>query len=484
MSRKQISQWWIKSWYESVVPQENDTCLIVYVISIPTMASCLIIHPIRYRILNPTLSRLYISSFHPSHSQTGRTKMIGKIKNSISKKQQQEPEEESENEAANTTGSTWSLMASASAMSANSVPPNPGPTMAYDGSARPKIPPPEAESEEPTASTATGTSTGTSNATKKSTKEKAPATHLEADDLSTSLAKVKLKKQPIDKKTLDTVKKDENDAKREGKEPKKTRQLKMLERKQKFRPPLTDKEKAARQIWNDENHAAKLEARDYYNKVRVDALMDEITWEDGEYIMEEVTTLPEWPPALTKTQLDKLKERAITYAISTGFVIIPPAAENRSIVTHAPLSLLPTPFPRTLFQTAKTLQTILNSLYMRIAVDHAFLSKVFEGSVNHVDPWQNWLYYYYRHCRKFPNAVSLPPSPMVFDVVLTHGSSYERLAFSDQIICCISPHQVNLCSSSKSNSTRSPRLSEVCRQRQSTCTGMSLLPTRGIVTDE
>ena len=297
-------------------------------------------------------------------------------------------------------------------MSGNSIPCNTLP-MDDNGFVRPPKPTEEASSERTTTGTCTGTepSTSNSNATKKTTGDKAPATHLESDDLSTSLAKVKLNRQPVDQETLDMVKKDEEDAKREGREPKKTRQLKMIEQKRKLRPPLTDKEKAARKIWKEEYEIAKAEAKNYYNKVKVDALLDEITWEDGEFIMEEVTTLPEWPPALNKVQLDKLKERAITYACSTGFVIIPPAAENRSIVTHAPLSLLPTPFPRTLFQTAKTLQTILNSLYLRVAMDESFLARVFEGSVNHVDPWQNWLYYYYRHCTEYPNAVSLKTIP-------------------------------------------------------------------------
>jgi hypothetical protein len=252
----------------------------------------------------------------------------------------------------------------------------------------------------------TADSSGTTNST--STFKKATANDVPSmpEEISTSLAKIKFTKQPIDEETLEMVKKDEEDAKREGRAPKKTRQLKMLEQRRKLRPALTEKDKAERKIWKEEYEVAKAEAKGYYNKVKVDALMDEITWDDGEFIMEEVTTLPEWPPALSKFQLDKLKERAITYANSTGFVIIPPAAESRSIVTHAPLSLLPTPFPRTLFQTAKTLQTILNSLYMRIALDEEFLAKVFEDSVNHVDPWQNWLYYYYRHCQKFPNAVS------------------------------------------------------------------------------
>lgn len=405
--------------------------------------------------------------------------MIGKIKNSISKKsQQQEPDEESDNGEANTTASTWSLMASASAMSGNSLAANPHFTGKDSESARPPQPSEAASnkvpaSRIPVASTGAG-SAKTAPKETRSTEvgEKAPVTHLEADDLSSSLAKVKFTRQPIDQETLDMVKKDEEDAKREGREPKKTRQLKMLEQKRKQRPPLTDKEKAARKVWKEEYEVAKAEAKNYYNKVKVDALLDEITWEDGEVIMEEVTTLPEWPPVLTEVQLEKLKERAITYACANGFVIIPPAAENRSIVTHAPLSLLPTPFPRTLFQTAKTLQTILNALYMRIALDEEFLAKVFEESVNHVDPWQNWLYYYYRHCQRFPNAVSrrLYFSYDVCDTDLEFSN--ERSVYSDQTICYIKRRLERHFRSSKSNSTPSHRRSEACPQRPSTCTGI------------
>lgn len=206
---------------------------------------------------------------------------------------------------------------------------------------------------------------------------------------------------------LESAKKLETKALEHAKEgqKRKSKKTRSREAQRANRPNLTTEERAERRKIVEENYAARAEAHDHQNKLRADGLVDEITGANGQFEQCTVTALPQWPPNVTDDQLRKLHEKAVAWSMSNGFVIVPAESYKRAFVSHAPLSLFPTPFPRQLFRLANTLQPILNSLYMRIAIDEEFLCKVFEGSVNHVDPWQNWLYYYYHQVKRWPNSV-------------------------------------------------------------------------------
>jgi hypothetical protein len=72
-----------------------------------------------------------------------------------------------------------------------------------------------------------------------------------------------------------------------------------------------------------------------------------------------------------------------------------PSAPTSAI--HAPLSLVPFPFPRRLFRLAQRLQRIYNVLYARIAMDEDFLDEVMGAvqGVGKVDQfvgqlWTGW----------------------------------------------------------------------------------------------
>lgn len=110
--------------------------------------------------------------------------------------------------------------------------------------------------------------------------------------------------------------------------------------------------------------------------------------------------LSSWPPSLTPEQAAALSAQATDYALSHGIVYRPIGTPPSSThVHHAPISLLPSPFPSTAFQTARSLQPILNELYARVALDDAFLEKVIGGSVAKVDEFQNGLWKIYRQVR-------------------------------------------------------------------------------------
>lgn len=67
---------------------------------------------------------------------------------------------------------------------------------------------------------------------------------------------------------------------------------------------------------------------------------------------------------------------AAEWAASHGLVVGAPSADGERLVAHAPLSLLPTPFPRAAFEQARNVQTRFNLLMHRASKDHAFLRPI------------------------------------------------------------------------------------------------------------
>ncbi|KAF8073575.1 glutathione synthase [Lyophyllum atratum] len=116
--------------------------------------------------------------------------------------------------------------------------------------------------------------------------------------------------------------------------------------------------------------------------------------------MTSASILSEWPPTLTKAQVDELTLLATSYAFSNGLLYLPPAERQPPIpesAIHAPLALFPSPFPRSIFEHAKRIQRTYNVLYSRIAQDEEFLDRIMgtENGVGKVDDfigqlWTGW----------------------------------------------------------------------------------------------
>lgn len=104
-----------------------------------------------------------------------------------------------------------------------------------------------------------------------------------------------------------------------------------------------------------------------------------------------------WPPALSPAQQQALALLATTYALAHGLVYLPttPTIPSSSVI-HAPITILPTPFPRHHFNRAKRLQNTYNVLYARVTRDVPFLDRVMgEEGVGKVDEfigtlWSGW----------------------------------------------------------------------------------------------
>jgi glutathione synthase len=73
---------------------------------------------------------------------------------------------------------------------------------------------------------------------------------------------------------------------------------------------------------------------------------------------------------LTAEELEELKNAAIDYALTHGLVV---KDKVTNVVSHAPVTLFPSPFPRAAFQEAYDLQPYFNLLVEKIANDDEFL---------------------------------------------------------------------------------------------------------------
>uniref|UniRef100_A0A183CSG2 Ferritin n=1 Tax=Globodera pallida TaxID=36090 RepID=A0A183CSG2_GLOPA len=76
-------------------------------------------------------------------------------------------------------------------------------------------------------------------------------------------------------------------------------------------------------------------------------------------------------------EMQMLAEYAVDYAHSIGLVSRSNKYTNEVSVAP-PLTLLPSPFPRELYEQAIDVQQSLNELYFRVSCDHEFLMEAYE----------------------------------------------------------------------------------------------------------
>jgi glutathione synthase len=81
-----------------------------------------------------------------------------------------------------------------------------------------------------------------------------------------------------------------------------------------------------------------------------------------------------YPPKATAAETDRLLERTASLAGDVEFLVKSPTPPPESI--PAPITLYPSLFPRSCFDTAQQLQPSYNLLYANIANDVAFLEGV------------------------------------------------------------------------------------------------------------
>lgn len=81
-----------------------------------------------------------------------------------------------------------------------------------------------------------------------------------------------------------------------------------------------------------------------------------------------------------------LRTSLVDYCLSHGLVVRPQPALSENphgcLVTHAPVALYPTEFPRSAFEHAKKIQRDYNELYAKIAMDEGFLTTIMDELKN------------------------------------------------------------------------------------------------------
>ncbi|KAF4549383.1 Glutathione synthetase-like protein [Elsinoe fawcettii] len=97
---------------------------------------------------------------------------------------------------------------------------------------------------------------------------------------------------------------------------------------------------------------------------------------------------PEYPPEVTKDQLQDIVTSAQDWSIAHGLAVRPAHSfvsesqdPNTSLAVTAPITLFPSPFPRNCFNDALTIQKSYNELYARIASEEPWLRDVVEELV-------------------------------------------------------------------------------------------------------
>lgn len=92
-----------------------------------------------------------------------------------------------------------------------------------------------------------------------------------------------------------------------------------------------------------------------------------------------------YPPDLSAAQQEYLVTTIKDWAIQNGLAVRPAPTSlpanvdpNRVLATNAPVTVFPSPFPRSCFEEAKDLQTIYNQLYAAITCNEDWLGKIIE----------------------------------------------------------------------------------------------------------
>lgn len=96
-----------------------------------------------------------------------------------------------------------------------------------------------------------------------------------------------------------------------------------------------------------------------------------------------------YPPQLETEQLEYLVQTIKDWSIHNSLTVRPNPAfvkdvqnPHHVLATNAPVTLFPSPFPRSCFKQAQGLQKAYNELYAKIANDEAWISEIMKEYVS------------------------------------------------------------------------------------------------------
>lgn len=96
----------------------------------------------------------------------------------------------------------------------------------------------------------------------------------------------------------------------------------------------------------------------------------------------------EYPPPLSPEQEEYLVQTVKNWTIEHGLSVRPSTAivseeanPKNVLATNAPVTLFPSPFPKSCFEQARSLQQVYNELYAAIASDEQWLEAIMKEYV-------------------------------------------------------------------------------------------------------
>ena len=96
----------------------------------------------------------------------------------------------------------------------------------------------------------------------------------------------------------------------------------------------------------------------------------------------------QYPPPLTTEQEEYLVRTVKNWSIEHGLTVRPSLEivpeqtnPNKVLATNAPVTLFPSPFPKSCFEQARSLQQVYNELYAAIASNEHWLEEIMKEYV-------------------------------------------------------------------------------------------------------
>lgn len=88
---------------------------------------------------------------------------------------------------------------------------------------------------------------------------------------------------------------------------------------------------------------------------------------------------PDYPPKTSESESEKINNTILDWSLGNGLVMLSPHGETGtakfgSAAVHAPVTVYPSPFPKSGFQHALNVQKNFNLLYANISNDVDWLS--------------------------------------------------------------------------------------------------------------
>lgn len=89
---------------------------------------------------------------------------------------------------------------------------------------------------------------------------------------------------------------------------------------------------------------------------------------------ETIMEYPAYPPRPSKEEADFINATAIDWSLGNGLAMLSPEGKGVTAV-HAPITVYPSPFPKSAMANALAVQTAFNELYVRVADNEKWLEE-------------------------------------------------------------------------------------------------------------